>query len=145
MNKPALPRKIQAITVAGLLLLGSAACDQGSTGCITCAGDFEPILADSTLSISTLSILTKSLYHGQLNVPYNQTVLVICTRCSIPYTWSVTAGSLPTGLSLGPANSDHSAFITGTPTVLEFSSFTVRIVGEDGRSATQALSIAVDP
>ena len=140
MNKPALPRKILATTVAGLLLLGIAACDKGSTGCITCAGDFEPNLADATLSISTTS-----LPHGIENAAYSQAVSVLCTRCSTPYTWSVTVGSLPTGLSLGPTNPDHSTFITGTPTVVGTWDFTVRIVGEDGRSRTQPLSIGVDP
>jgi hypothetical protein len=56
-----------------------------------------------------------------------------------PYTWSVSAGSLPPGLQLGAA----SGTISGTPTVAGTFSFTVQVSDADARTATQPTSITV--
>jgi hypothetical protein len=57
-----------------------------------------------------------------------------------PYNWSVSAGSLPTGLSLAPAT----GVISGTPTVAATSNFTIRVTDSVGATATRALSLAID-
>ena len=60
-----------------------------------------------------------------------------------PYTWSITSGSLPDGLSLNSA----SGIIDGTPTTDGLTNFTIGI--QDSQASpetdTQVLSIAVDP
>ena len=60
-----------------------------------------------------------------------------------PVTWSVTAGALPAGLSLNA----NTGAVTGTPTAVAMSSFTVQAVdsGTPQQKTTQALSITVDP
>ena len=55
-----------------------------------------------------------------------------------PYTWSVSSGSLPAGISLSPAGN-----LSGTPTATGTSSFTVKVTDANGQSATQATSITV--
>ena len=55
-----------------------------------------------------------------------------------PFTWSVSSGSLPAGISLSAAGN-----LTGTPTVTGTSSFTVKVADANGQSATQATSITV--
>ena len=55
-----------------------------------------------------------------------------------PYTWSVSSGSLPAGVSLSPAGT-----LSGTPTATGTSSFTVKVTDANGQSATQATSITV--
>jgi len=86
-----------------------------------------------------LSITTTSLPGATVSVAYSQTLGV--SGGVTPYTWSLSAGSLPAGLSFDAAG----AVISGTPTATGASSFTVRVV--DGNSpastATKALSIAV--
>ena len=66
-----------------------------------------------TLSIAsaTLTITTTSLPSGQINVAYSSTLA--STGGTSPFTWSVTSGTLPTGLTL---NASTGAII-GTPTV----------------------------
>jgi 6-phosphogluconolactonase (cycloisomerase 2 family) len=61
-----------------------------------------------------------------------------------PYTWTVSSGSLPAGLTLNAAT----GAITGTPTTAGTSSFTVRITDQSlptAQTGTATISITVDP
>lgn len=58
-----------------------------------------------------------------------------------PYTWSVTAGALPAGLSLNGSTGT----ITGTPTGASSSSVTFHIADAAGMSASQAITVTVNP
>jgi large repetitive protein len=55
-----------------------------------------------------------------------------------PFTWSVSSGSLPAGISLSADGN-----LTGTPTAVGTSSFTVKVTDANGQSATQATSISI--
>ena len=55
-----------------------------------------------------------------------------------PFTWSVSSGSLPAGISLSADGN-----LTGTPTATGTASFTVKVIDANGQSATQATSIAI--
>ncbi|MBV8080273.1 MAG: VCBS repeat-containing protein [Actinobacteria bacterium] len=68
---------------------------------------------------------------------------VSATGGMLPYTFTVTSGSLPPGLTLDPDGS-----ITGTVSSSATpgtSSFTVSVTGDDGLSSSQALSITLLP
>jgi type II secretory pathway component GspD/PulD (secretin) len=58
----------------------------------------------------TFFISTTQLPNGSAGTPYDQALAV--TGGTSPFTWSVAAGSLPTGLNLSPKTGE----ITGTPT-----------------------------
>src|SRR6185369_4332871 len=62
---------------------------------------------------------------------------------TLPYNWSISSGSLPTGLSLNSGT----GVISGTPTAGGSSSFTVQIAdtGNPPQTAAKALSITIDP
>jgi large repetitive protein len=68
-----------------------------------------------TLTISTLSPMTTAL----MSIPYSQTLTA--TGGTGPYTWSLVSGTLPAGLSLS------GAAISGTPTTVGTSTFTLRV------------------
>jgi hypothetical protein len=55
-----------------------------------------------------------------------------------PFTWSVSAGSLPAGISLSPDGN-----LSGTPTATGTSAFTVQVTDANGQSATETASITV--
>jgi len=93
-------------------------------------------------SPTPLSITTTSLPGGTLNQPYS--VTVGATGGATPYSWSISSGSLPPGLSLGPTTGT----ISGTPTSAATYSFTVRVTDSStptAQTATQALTIVVNP
>jgi hypothetical protein len=98
--------------------------------------------AAKTLSIlvaTPLTITTTTLPDGTEQEAYTAT-LTTNSAATIPVTWSVSAGSLPAGLSLTTAG-----IISGTPTASGTANFTARAAIAGGQSATQALSILVVP
>jgi hypothetical protein len=92
-----------------------------------------------TQSVSGLSISPTSLPDGQLGMIYNQALSV--SNGNPPYSWSVSSGALPDGLSLNPA----AGTITGTPLAAGNFNFTVRVTDSSDSAAGLALSINVPP
>ncbi|MBN2057232.1 MAG: IPT/TIG domain-containing protein [Candidatus Saganbacteria bacterium] len=86
---------------------------------------------------ASLTISTTSLPDGTQGTAYSQTVSA--AGGTTPYTWSISAGSLPAGLSLNASTGQ----ITGTPTAVENASFTVQVEDAVAATDTQALSINV--
>ncbi len=82
-----------------------------------------------------LSITTTSLADGVMGAAYSQTLTA--TGGDGTYTWSISAGSLPAGLSLSAAG-----VISGTPTTAGRSDFTVQ-VASGGLTDPQELSITI--
>ena len=91
-----------------------------------------------SISVTPLSITTTSLPPGSIGQAYSQQVQTI--GAIAPLTWSISAGTLPPGLTLNPTG-----VISGTPIVPAGpSSFTVRVQDAGGQSDTQALSIVIN-
>lgn len=84
------------------------------------------------------TIETASLPDGTVGQSYSQTLTA--TGGQPPYSWSVSSGSFPGGLSLSGAGA-----ITGTPTAAGTSTFTVQVAGSDAAASTTSLSITIDP
>ena len=74
---------------------------------------------------------------GQVGVPYID--LLTATGGTTPYTWSVSAGTLPPGITLNAST----GVLAGTPTAGGISNFTIKVTDASGRSATQATSITI--
>ncbi len=92
--------------------------------------------AQLDITINVIAITTHSLAGGTVNVPYSASLAAI--GGSPPYTWTLTSGALPIGLSL---SSDGA--ITGTPTQAGSSTFTVQVADSQQRTASAQLSITV--
>jgi hypothetical protein len=87
-----------------------------------------------TIVPATLVITTTSVPNGQVGVAYSATL--VATGGTTPYTWSLTAGTLPAGLALNAAT----GAITGTPTMAEKATpLTFRVV--DSGNPVQANSV----
>jgi Putative Ig domain len=84
-------------------------------------------------------ITTTTLPAGTVNQPYNQPV--VATGGTGALTWSIVAGALPEGLTLNSTNGE----ISGAPTVVGTSLFTVRVQDAAGLSDLQAMSLTIDP
>ena len=101
-----------------------------------------PQTATQALSITigaALSINTASLSNAVVNSAYS--VTLVATGGTSPYAWSVSTGSLPTGLTL-----NSSGFLSGTPTTAGTYNFTVQALDSTSptaQTATHAYSITV--
>ncbi len=74
---------------------------------------------------------------GQVGVAYSDQLTV--SGGTAPYVWSVSAGTLPPGLTLNSST----GLLSGTPTTAGNYSFTVRIVDAKGQSDTRAATLVV--
>ncbi len=107
--------------------------------------DTKSLTASAQLSITInapvapVSITTTSLPAGTMGVAYPATQLA-ATGGTTPYTWSISSGSLPAGLSLTPS----SGAIGGTPTATGTATFTVTVKDANGLTASAQLSITVN-
>lgn len=111
----------------------------GYTTALISGGDspvFEPG-AYLTVPALPLAVTTTSLPSGTQHHAYSETLAA--TGGYPSYTWSVTAGSLPAGLSLN----DSTGVISGTPTGSGLSSFTVQVEDSHSQTATATLSITI--
>jgi hypothetical protein len=106
--------------------------------------------ASANLSISVnnsapLAITTTGLPGGVVNTSY-QNAMLQANGGVQPYTWSISAGTLPTGLSLSSAGciSSVNCAITGTPTTPGTSNFTVKVADStQPTSLTQTLGLSI--
>ncbi len=93
-----------------------------------------------SLEVPALAIATKALPAGTTGLPYSAQIQA--TGGFAPYTWTLTAGSLPTWASLDAA----SGAIKGTPDAAATSTFAVKITDSAPTgpvSATQEFSVTV--
>jgi hypothetical protein len=95
--------------------------------------------SSTTIAPSTLAITTTSLANGQVGVGYSQTLTA--TGGTTPYSWAISVGSLPAGLSLNTST----GVISGLPKAVGTSSFTVQVTDSEvpAVSKTAALSITI--
>ncbi len=87
-------------------------------------------------SCPTITLSPASLPGGTTGVAYSQTITG--SGGTAPYTFAVTSGSLPAGLSLSSAG-----VLSGTPTANGSSTFTVRGTAADGCFGTRSYTINI--
>jgi len=89
------------------------------------------------ITYQLFGVTTTSLPGGEVGDEYSATLTTV--NGTSPYTWSITAGSLPPGLSLGTTTGT----ITGTPTQAGAYSFTVQATDGADQTSSVQLSITV--
>lgn len=134
---------------AGLYLTATTGAISG-TPAAPGKSSFTVKVADSSTQTATqqlsitieqpLTITTTGLADGTVNVPYS--AILEAAYATLPVTWSISSGALPTGLSLDPG----SGKVSGTPAVAETSNFTVMATDSSvpSQTGTRSLSITVE-
>jgi hypothetical protein len=95
---------------------------------------FSVIVNPPALTIAVAS----SLPAGTVGTPYSQTVPVVATGGTPPYTWSISSGS-PPGLNFDPG----SLTLSGTPTQAGTFTMTFQVKDSAGLSASRQLSVTI--
>lgn len=90
-------------------------------------------------TVETSLVITTVLPDGQKNVPYSAGLSAQGGKA--PYTWSLTSGSLPAGLSFNAAG----AAISGTPTAAGPFSITVTVTDSTSTQVSKTLNATVGP
>ena len=104
------------------------------------AQDANSAMATKALTIviyAPLAVSTASLATGNVSISYSQTLAA--TGGLTPYTWSISSGTLPAGLTLNAAT----GVVSGTPTATGTSTFTVQVQEAGLATATKSLTIAI--
>ena len=99
-----------------------------------CGVDWFPATKATSTS---LAITTTTLAAASVGTAYSQTLTA--TGGTAPYSWSVSSGALPAGLTLS------SGVISGTPTTAGSTTFTVMVSDSSNPvlTATQSMTIQV--
>lgn len=103
------------------------------------AGGTTTATATITIQALPLTITTQSLPVGVNGLGYPQQTLA-ASGGTMTYTWAVTSGSLPSGLSLSSAGS-----LTGAPTASGTFPITVTVTDAAGKTGTASFSILIRP
>ena len=128
-------------TATAVTYTAPASITTASTATITATSVFDTTKT-TMLTVNLVappSVTTTSLAAGTVGTAYSATLAA--TNGATPYTWSVTVGTLPTGLTLAAGT----GAITGTPTAYGTSSFTVQVKDANNFTATAVLSIKINP
>jgi hypothetical protein len=89
-------------------------------------------------TVAPLAITTTSLSDGTQSSYYSAGMTA--TGGVAPYSWTVSSGSLPSGISL-----DSTGVISGVPSVAATTSFVVQTNDTTGQTTKKTLSLTVDP
>jgi len=95
--------------------------------------------APFTLTINPPLTITTTSPLPQGTVGTNYSVTLTATGGSGAYTWSITSGTLPAGLSLASST----GIISGTPTIAVGASFTAQVTDSNSVTASQQFSLTV--
>ena len=109
----------------------------------------RPASAQTPLTISTVGLTCTNgvcvLGTGNVGTFLNLAISASGGAGPTPFTWRVVAGHLPAGLKLAKFFGVESTEITGTPTKVETSTFTVQVQDGAGATAQQAFSLTINP
>ncbi len=94
----------------------------------------------TVLPAGSLVITTTSLAAATANKSYSETI--VCVNGTPGFTWSVSAGTLPAGLTLGSSTS-NSVALSGSPTATGTFNFTIQVVDNAAATATVDYTLKV--
>ncbi len=129
-----------------ILALASITMNTGATvsgralarnGAVTLEGNSIGGCASAPAICPVVTLNPATLPNGVAGTPYSQSV--VASGGVAPYTYAVSSGALPAGLTLNPAT----GAITGTPTTFGTANFTITATDANGCPGSRAYSIVI--
>jgi hypothetical protein len=122
-----------------------------AAGTATISATYNGVTRSALLTVTTeslLRIVTQSpLPNARVGENYAGFIEACCGQGSGPYRWSLVNGTVPDGLRF--AGNDlrltQTTAVTGVPTRVETTTFTVRARDGAGNTATKTFTLTVDP
>jgi len=96
-------------------------------------------LSISVAAVAPLLAVANSLPNGNIGGPYD--AVLTAAGGKVPYTWTVAAGALPTGLTLAPSTGT----ITGTPNTTGSFTFTMQVTDSSAPALTAQQQFTLTP
>jgi len=125
------------LTNASLTTAGNYNFTVRATDANGCRGERGYTLVVNNPACSSITINPAGLANGTVGTAYNQTIAA--TGGASPYNFSVSAGALPTGLTLHATT----GALTGTPTSAGMVNFTVRVTDANGCMGERAFTLVI--
>ncbi len=135
ISSGALPAGLSLSTAGEISGTPTAAETASFTAQVTSADRSTTISLSITIGSAEPIITTTSLPDGRISQAYSRSLAAVGGDRS--YSWSISSGALPAGLSLSTAGT-----ISGTPAGAETAPFTVQVTSA-GLSSTASLSITI--
>jgi hypothetical protein len=99
-------------------------------------------LAAATLVVNGLpTIEATTLFPGNVSSPYGAAIVV--SGGLTPFTWSLSSGTLPAGITLGTTATTSFVGLSGTPTAAGAYTFQVKVVDKNSNAATVDLTLEI--
>ena len=93
--------------------------------------------------LASIAITTTTVPNGTVNTAYSATI--DASNGCTPYSWSISSGSLPAGITKAVSSTTTSLHLSGTPTTAETSSFTVTAKGCGGGVSNASYKVVIQP
>jgi hypothetical protein len=138
------PGTLSSQTTTSVTYTAPTVASSNSTATITATSNANTsVTATLTITLNTaiLGITPTSLPAATVGAPYTVYISAI-GGASGTFTWSITSGVLPPGLSLSPSTTS-TVTVSGTPTTVGTSDFTIEVEDSASDTASQALGIVV--
>jgi len=138
------PGTLSGQTTTAVTYTAPTVATSNSTATLTATSNANTsVTATLTITVNTaiLGITPTSLPAATIGAPYTVYVSAI-GGASGTFTWSITSGTLPPGLTMSPSTTS-TVTISGTPTTAGTSDFTMEVVDSASNTASQALGIVV--
>jgi hypothetical protein len=99
--------------------------------------------ATATLVVNGLPIIEPvTFFPGNVSIPYGAGVVL--SGGLAPFTWTLSSGTLPAGITLGTTSTTSFVAISGTPTATGTYNFQVKAVDKNANAATVDLVLVIN-
>ena len=112
----------------------------------TTASPTTTVAPAPTTAPAGLRIMEDSLPPGNVGTDYTGWITACCGQGG-PYRWSLVTGRVPSGLQFAGDSLRlmQSTAVTGRPTTVETTTFTVQVRDQSGNTARKAFSLTINP